>query len=46
MDLPLSEASARIGLTERELAGAGELSAPFFSGDSPFDRFLMETATP
>ena len=41
MDLPLSEASARIGLTERELSQAlASFVRSILSGDSPFDRFL------
>jgi len=41
MDLPLSEASARTGLSERELSQAlASFVRSILSGDSPFDRFL------
>lgn len=41
MDLPLSEASARIGLSDRELSRAlASFVRSILSGDSPFDRFL------
>jgi cytochrome c peroxidase len=41
MDLPLSEASARIGLSEREISQAlASFVRSILSGDSPFDRFF------
>ena len=41
MDLPVAEAAARVGLTERDLSRAlSSYVRSILSGDSPFDRFV------